>query len=287
MLPPVPTVPSLPEDLPPLPGGTAARLREDLAFAEALAEEGECWRAATEYKRIAFLGNRPALRYWSQMRIGWCHLRQGDFEESRSEFLRAALLSGTPRERNDALFLAGASFFGEGDYPRCEDALLQMAPEPDNSKAAEIRELLRGMTSMAVGEWNAGAERISAVSQSTTDPIVRRNSLLLGQAARNGRHLSRRNPAVAATMSALLPGSGQIYSNRTRDGVRHFLFNGLLVYWLVRLIDEENYAGAFLIAGVELPFYLGNVLGAKKSAERFNRSRRWEHLDRASRTTES
>lgn len=45
-------------------------------------------------------------------------------------------------------------------------------------------------------------------------------------------------------------------------------------------------AGAYLIAGVELPFYLGNILGASKSAARYNSRKRSQLLERAIAITE-
>jgi hypothetical protein len=87
-------------------------------------------------------------------------------------------------------------------------------------------------------------------------------------------------------MSAFVPGLGQIYSTHYRDGIRHFLFNALLGYWLYRLIDDENAAGALLVGGVELPFYVGNVLGAGRSARRYNASCRAQYLSDALRAVE-
>ena len=72
----------------------------------------------------------------------------------------------------------------------------------------------------------------------------------------------------------VLPGLGQIYCGRYMDGARHLVFNGILMYQVYRLIDHENYPGAYLVAGIALPFYVGNVIGAGRSAETFNRTER-------------
>jgi hypothetical protein len=74
-------------------------------------------------------------------------------------------------------------------------------------------------------------------------------------------------------MSAVLPGSGQVYCGRYYDGFRHFVFNGLLISIVYGLVRDESYPGAYLVAGLALPFYLGNVTGAKKAAVWSNAAR--------------
>jgi hypothetical protein len=52
------------------------------------------------------------------------------------------------------------------------------------------------------------------------------------------------------------------------------------------LAEDENYAGTYLLAAVALPFYVGNVIGGKRAAERYNKSRRLDYLNEAISATE-
>lgn len=65
---------------------------------------------------------------------------------------------------------------------------------------------------------------------------------------------------------------------RTYDALRHFIFNGLLIYTTYQLFSEEYYAGGYLVAGIALPFYLGNIFGAKRSAGYHNAVKRTAHV---------
>jgi hypothetical protein len=69
-----------------------------------------------------------------------------------------------------------------------------------------------------------------------------------------------------------------VYAGRTRDGLRYLVFDGLLVYTVYWLFSEENYTGGYLLAGFTLPFYAGNIVGARRSAEIYNDSRRLERV---------
>jgi len=72
-----------------------------------------------------------------------------------------------------------------------------------------------------------------------------------------------------------------MYAGHFHDGLRHLLFNGALIITLVKLIQNEHYAASYLVAGISIPFYLGNVRGGGDSARIFNRDRRLEHVAHA------
>jgi len=65
-----------------------------------------------------------------------------------------------------------------------------------------------------------------------------------------------------------------MYCGRVQDGLRHLVFNGALIYTIVELLRGDHYAAAYLVAGIELPFYLGNIFGARRTAQAFDRNAR-------------
>jgi len=94
---------------------------------------------------------------------------------------------------------------------------------------------------------------------------------------REGAPTSARSPALAATFSALVPGSGQLYSGHTYDAAQAFGLTTVLGYGAYASWRHELDAGAptqyvlpvvaTLVAGA---FYAANVRGAHASAKRFN-----------------
>lgn len=83
--------------------------------------------------------------------------------------------------------------------------------------------------------------------------------------------IPRRSPALAGTLSALLPGLGQASLGRWGEAASALLVNGLLIGGTVELARREAWAGAGLLLFFDLGFYGGNVMSAVNGARRFNR----------------
>ena len=94
---------------------------------------------------------------------------------------------------------------------------------------------------------------------------------------REGPPTSARSPGVAAAMSAVVPGSGQLYTGHVYDAAQAFGLTTALGYGAYASWRHELDAGgptryvlpslATLVAGA---FYLSNVRGAHASAKRYN-----------------
>ena len=93
--------------------------------------------------------------------------------------------------------------------------------------------------------------------------------LLLG----NGNRLPGAG-CVAGTLSAVLPGAGQLYAGRTKDGIIAFIVNGLFIAGAIEAYHRENYVACGVLALFEVGWYSGNVYSAVNSAHRFNDERR-------------
>jgi putative membrane protein insertion efficiency factor len=290
------------------------RILEYADFAETLAVEGDCWRAETEYARIAYIGRSRELRRWAQMKSGECLFRQEHWAEAADRFSAAAALSRGGDERNTACFMTAACGFDGGNFTKCgeilqrcrfewmpDEALRRTHDLPPDTTRLEGRQryrdsetltmemwlFLSGLCSMSLGDWDDAGRRFREITQAYPDSPNKQTAIFLEQKSGGGAALPRRNPALASVFSAILPGSGQVYAGRTYDGMRHLIFNGLLGYEVYRLAREENYPGVYLVTGIALPFYVGNVLGAGRSAGHFTRSKRLAYLTEVISATET
>ena len=81
---------------------------------------------------------------------------------------------------------------------------------------------------------------------------------------------SRRSPALAGTMSAILPGAGHVYAGRYRDGVMALVVNALFIGGAYIAYDHDEYALAGALGGAEVFWYGGSVVGAVNAADRHN-----------------
>ncbi len=277
-----------------------ARILEDAEFADALSASGDCERAVTEYKRVAFMANTEDAARWSFFKIGDCYFGKGDWVASASAYGQAGRQATAASDKTIANYMAGAAYFNKGKYRRAIASTDLCTPENrqlyervgadvgvtggrhiDDGRTLSDAELefssvylLKGLSALAMGEWQYGARHFAEATALCADSLCRERALFLAQRAAEGAALPTKHANLAACLSAVLPGSGQVYAGRAHDGFRHFVFNGLLIFTIYQLADDDLWGAAYLVAGITLPFYVGNIIGARRSAESYNASRR-------------
>ena len=254
---------------------TSTVLRWDVSFANALSARGDCWRAETEYERIAFCTSSTPLRFWASMMAGRCYFRVSEWNEAATRFQRAGGEASTREEESLVFLMAASARFNAGNYEESERILRSFDPDAGYANRTDI---LLAMGALAGGAWVESADAFSRIAEESSDSLSRQKMLLLARDARRGFELPRRKPLFAAALSTVVPGTGQCYTGRPFDGLRHFIFDGLLIFSVVQLFRSEQYAPGYLLGGFTLPFYVGNIMGARRSAERFNACKRLEYV---------
>lgn len=85
--------------------------------------------------------------------------------------------------------------------------------------------------------------------------------------------IRRKSKAWASILSAVVPGSGKFYTGDWKDGIFSILFVGSTAYQSYRGFDKNGSKSGigWLFASLSTGFYLGNIYGANKSAERYNK----------------
>jgi TM2 domain-containing membrane protein YozV len=86
------------------------------------------------------------------------------------------------------------------------------------------------------------------------------------------RERPRKSRLLAGTLSTVIPGSGQMYAGRYRDGLVAFTVSSLFIAGTVVALNDENYPLAAIAGIVGLPFYVGNIYGAANAADKYNLS---------------
>lgn len=254
---------------PPSDSGLAARLDEIVAFARSLAVDRDCWRAETEYLRAAHLAGADAWRRWSLYQIGACYFEAGAWTDAQRNYLQAGMLAADPADRRLAAHLLAASLFNAGRYRAAAERLAG----PDLTARALA---VRGLCRMARGEWTEATGDFAAGAAVADSLVLAVRLERMGALAATGPDLPGRSPGFAMFLSAVVPGTGQMYAGRAEEGIRHLIFNGILIYTVVKLIQNEHYPAAGGVALIGLPFYVGNVKGAGAGARMHNRDRRLE-----------
>ena len=91
----------------------------------------------------------------------------------------------------------------------------------------------------------------------------------------NNFYDSKKNPpykssALAGILSAIIPGTGKIYTKNYGDGITAFLLTGLFSYLAYTNFDHNHPTRAWIFTALGAGFYAGNVYGSVASAQIFN-----------------
>jgi TM2 domain-containing membrane protein YozV len=238
------------------PGG------EQLSFANHLFEEGDYFRAITEYKRFLFVSTTPAEQLFAHQRIFLSLKRAGRIEEA------AGYLENFANER----------------YRNCERGKLYLLMH-DTERARQYLKLvnsdtvriLTGWSYMLDGNW--GQSRKSLLSVPHDSDLSATATRLATYAREAEESIPSKSPVLSGFFSAILPGAGRLYTGRPGDGLFSFLTVAIptLASYLYWQDDRERACG--IAAGFAAAFYLGDIYGSVQSAHEFNHYHRLKYTE--------
>lgn len=79
-----------------------------------------------------------------------------------------------------------------------------------------------------------------------------------------------KSETLAGIFSAIIPGSGKIYTENYGDGITAFLLTGLFTYLAYTNFEYDHPTRAWIFTALGAGFYAGNVYGSIASAQIFN-----------------
>jgi len=247
-----------------------------LKIADVFLEEGEYYRAVTEYKKFLILFPDSERVDYVLFQTGRAYYDGGEFESSRRSFRSV-------REKYPGSPYALKAYYFEGlsewklDKPKEAKTLFEDLAEafPDSEYAppALAAASLAALDREDIGAGKKGLEQFCLRFPAHPQIEKVREALLLFD---DYEKLPRKSPLLAAVMSALLPGSGYFYAEHYGDGLTAFLINALFIAGSLTAVHQENYAVAGIAGGLGLPFYVGNIYGSANAAKKWNLSVRKE-----------
>ncbi|MFA3782641.1 tetratricopeptide repeat protein [Melioribacteraceae bacterium 4301-Me] len=81
---------------------------------------------------------------------------------------------------------------------------------------------------------------------------------------------SYKSPLKASLLSAVLPGSGKIYSGQISDGITAFVATSILTFLAIDNFNASHRFRGWLFSGLALLSYAGNIYGSAASAQLYN-----------------
>ncbi len=245
-----------------------------LSFADALFQEGDYFRAITEYKRFLFLypGDPRAERV--PLQIGLSYLRGRQWEDARKIFQAIAQQHPDEEVGMEAAFLVGETAYLQGHYTQAIADLRPFAERYRHTSSGEKARYRLGWSYLRSRQWVEAAHAFAAVDPAS--PLFP-SAGALAEAAHQAETLPYKSPWLAGTLSAAIPGTGHFYTGRFRDGFMALLLNGAFLVAGIEAVNAGNEAAAGLLFFFEAAWYSGSIYGAVNAAHKYNRDQedRW------------
>jgi tetratricopeptide (TPR) repeat protein len=244
-----------------------------LDFAQQLFNEGDYYRAITEAKRFIFLNPNHDRGPEAHLLVARANYEAGDLEKARESYLVVLNQGRRPDLAARAVMELGLVMEKLG---RTEDALAYyqgLEQEPDlpgdrDSDMVNTARYRRGWLLLEQGRWEEARQAFDRVEEGHA---LKDSARELSQRSTQGVGLSHRSPGAAGLMSAVLPGSGQLYVGRPMDAALAFILNGVFVWGTVEAFNDESWAVFGLLGLMELGWYGGNIYNAVNGAHIHNR----------------
>jgi tetratricopeptide (TPR) repeat protein len=244
---------------------------QQLRFAEHLFDDGAYEASIREYKRFLFYHSGTELTDFARYRIAQSHYYQGSLLEARYLFENFTEVYPDSPLFLHAQLMLGKTHFDDGDYSTARSLFFRVRSAADDERLSAQAQYLRGWCYAHDRDWfKAIAEFRKVRDIAPTSPLSGVSTQLADMTLAQ-TPLPRKSPQLAQWMSTFIPGSGQIYAGKPRNGVISTTINAAFIYLLVDSLLDERYVDAAGIYLVGSRFYWGNRSNAKQWAIEYNR----------------
>lgn len=97
-----------------------------------------------------------------------------------------------------------------------------------------------------------------------------------------GLIIHSKSPVLASMLSAVVPGSGKLYTGDWKDGILAFIMtagSGWQAYRSFNRKEGQSVRG-LIFASLTAGFYIGNIYGSHKAAKRYNRNQKQKLINK-------
>jgi tetratricopeptide (TPR) repeat protein len=257
--------------------------QSDWKFAEELMKQKDYFRAITEFKRIHFYSDDSLTQSKALFGIGRAYYLSKKYKSS-IYYLTKLLNKGQSAVlyKSQANLFLGLNYYRMKVYPMSIDFLNRSASMDQKGKPDLVLALLEAER----GKWSSSSTSFRHISENFKGTPEADIAGELSKYVIKGRDLRRKSPLAAGFFSAVIPGSGQYYSDHHYDALLSFFYVGFFSYasYLAYQYDrseDHGYTNTAIAVGITSFFYVGNILGATKTAAYHNARQKQSFLEHA------
>lgn len=252
---------------------------KQLLYAEQLFDARTYNPSILEYKRFLFYQPHTDMADFARYRIAQAHYYQGNREYSRRLF--EELMETYPESPlyHNAQLMLGKTHLDDGEYATARSVFFLILQAKGDVRLQVQAQYLRGWCYVHDRNWFKAITEFRNIHQlragnSDTGTLAARleqSAAKLADTTLANTPLPLKSPRLAQFMSTVIPGSGQIYAGKTRNGLISLGINTAFFYLLGDSVVDKRYVDAAGIFLVGSRFYWGNRHNAKKWAMEHNR----------------
>lgn len=246
-------------------------LNADHYFADSLFQEGDYLNAAHEYKRLLFSHPDAPQIDFIAFRVAASYQNAGKLENAIRAY--ELLINTYPKsllvERAKNNIAQCHVLLGDSEQGLA--SLKRFLSEHKGSSLAPRAHFTIGMLHVDKGEWEQASSVWNDVFLTYPESSFAKVSDRLSRTVKNVNTLPRRSPTTAGVLSALVPGTGQIYSGKTMNGLYAFVSVAVLGSASFYYADQERYEVAVPIGVFGVFLYGNSIYQSVQTAQAFNR----------------
>ena len=253
---------------------------KQLLYAEQLFDARTYNPSILEYKRFLFYQPHTDMADFARYRIAQAHYYQGNREYSRQLF--EELMETYPESPlyHNAQLMLGKTHLDDGEYATARSVFFLILQAKGDVRLQVQAQYLRGWCYVHDRNWFKAITEFRNIHQlraensdtGTLDARLEQSAAKLADTTLTNTPLPLKSPRLAQFMSTVVPGSGQIYAGKTRNGLISLGINAAFFYLLGDSVVDKRYVDAAGIFLVGSRFYWGNRQNAKKWAMEHNQN---------------
>lgn len=247
-----------------------------LSFADHLFEQGDYYRAITEYERVIFFHPDHPLAKTARFQIAHSYFKGDRLDQAIERF--RALSKELPHDEagRKAYFMLGEAYYQKREYARAADVFDSYIESYPGDERIDTARIKIGWCFLRQGRWREASEEFRKLPPGS--PLSARAEGL-AEGAQDYPGIPAKSPALAGGLSAVLPGAGQLYINRPGDALVSFLLNGAFIWATVEAFQNDNDVTGGILLFFESGWYLGNIYNAVGGAHKYNRRTEKQFMD--------
>ena len=240
-------------------------------YAEQLFESGDYRAARLAYKRLLFHHPDTELRDIVDYRIAQSYYYQNEAIRAEGLFRKFPTIHPNSPLRFQSQLMLGQLHFDAGEYSLARSSLFELLHANTEPEVVAAAHYLRGWCYIHTTDWNKAISELRQVDISQISTLHEKKAHELADTLLEETPLPFKSPEVAVWLSTVVPGSGQIYVGKIKEGILAAVLNGTFIYLAVDAIRDRRYIDCAGISLVGSQFYWDNRTGAQQLASEYNK----------------